>query len=164
MPMTHLNDALQETIFLEPVTLEEIKAIVSSLKNNATGFDEINTEYLKMSMAYVANPLVYICNMSLSEGVFPTQLKIANVVPLYKCDNFWKNSQFYMNISLDLEGNDLPFSTYYIDWQIDPVNRKWRICYRCVFRLFKGFWYRKSWNTVGQIISLWHSWLCSQMV
>ena len=39
MPMTYLNDAIQETIFLEPVTLEEIKAIVSSLKNNATGFD-----------------------------------------------------------------------------------------------------------------------------
>ena len=71
MPMTYLNDAIQETIFLEPVT----------------GFDEINAEYLKMSMAFVANPLVYICNMSLSEGVFPTQLKIASVVPLYKCDD-----------------------------------------------------------------------------
>ena len=86
MPMTYLNNAIQETI-LEPVTLEEIKAIVSSLKNNATGFDEINAECLKMSMAFVANPLVYICNMFLSEGVFPTQLKIANVVPLYKCDD-----------------------------------------------------------------------------
>ena len=40
-----------------------------------------------MSMAFVANPLAYICNMSLSEGVFPTQLKIVNVVPLYKCDD-----------------------------------------------------------------------------
>ena len=34
-----------------------------------------------------ATPLVYICNMSLSEGVFPTQLKMANVVPLFKCDD-----------------------------------------------------------------------------
>ena len=136
--MTYLNDAIQEAIFLEPVTLDEIKAIVSSLKNNATGFHEINAEYLKMSMAFVANPLVYICNMSLSEGVFPTQLKIANVIPLYKCDGpmlfnhyrpvsllctlskvfekvmynrlikFLEKIQFYMNISLDLEGNDLP--------------------------------------------------------
>ena len=30
---------------------------------------------------------MYICNMSLSEGVFPTQLKVADVVPLYKCDD-----------------------------------------------------------------------------
>ena len=40
-----------------------------------------------MSLSSIASPLVYICNMSLSEGVFPTQLKMANVVPLYKCDD-----------------------------------------------------------------------------
>ena len=86
-PMAYLDDAIQETNFIEPVTFDEIKTIVSSLKNNATGFDEINAEYLKMSLSVIGNPLVYICNMSLSEGVFPTQLKIADVVPLYKCDD-----------------------------------------------------------------------------
>ena len=40
-----------------------------------------------MSLSNIANPLVYICNMYLSEGVFPTQLKMANVVPLYKYDD-----------------------------------------------------------------------------
>ena len=87
MPMSYLGDALQETIFLEPVTCEEINSIVSNLKNNATGSDDISAVYLKMSLPSIANPLVYICNMSLSEGVFPTQLKMANVVPLYKCDD-----------------------------------------------------------------------------
>ena len=87
MPMSYLGDALQETIFLEPVTCEEINSIVSNLKNNATGSDDISAVYLKMSMPSIANPLVYICNMSLSEGVFPTRLKMANVVPLYKCDD-----------------------------------------------------------------------------
>ena len=87
MPMSYLGDALQETIFLEPVTCEEINSIVSNLKNNATGSDDISAVYLKMSLPSIANPLVYICNMSISEGVFPTQLKMANVVPLYKCDD-----------------------------------------------------------------------------
>ena len=87
MPMSYLGDALQETIFLQPVTCEEINSIVSNLKNNATGSDDISAVYLKMSLPSIANPLVYICNMSLSEGVFPTQLKMANVVPLYKCDD-----------------------------------------------------------------------------
>ena len=87
MPMSYLGDALQETIFLELVTCEEINSIVCNLKNNATGSDDISAIYLKMSLPSIANPLVYICNMSLSEGVFPTQLKMANVVPLYKCDD-----------------------------------------------------------------------------
>ena len=84
--MAFLDDAIQETISIEPVTFHEIKTIVS-LKNNATGFAEINAEYLKMSLSVIANPLVYICNMSLTEGVFSTQLKIADIVPLYKCDD-----------------------------------------------------------------------------
>ena len=37
--MAYLDDAIQETIFIEPVTFDEIQTIVSSLKNNATGFD-----------------------------------------------------------------------------------------------------------------------------
>ena len=36
---------------------------------------------------YLPNPLVLMCNMSLPDGVFPTQLKMAYVVPLYKCDD-----------------------------------------------------------------------------
>ena len=40
-----------------------------------------------MSLSSNASPLVYICNMSFSEGVFPTQPKMANAVPLYKCDD-----------------------------------------------------------------------------
>ena len=87
VPMAYLDDAVQETIFLEPVTCNEISTIVSNLKNNATGFDQISAIYLKMSLSSIASPLVYICNMSLSEGVFPTQLKMTNVVSLYKCDD-----------------------------------------------------------------------------
>ena len=34
----------------------------------------------------LANPLVFIYDTSLSEGAFPNQPKVANVVPLYKCD------------------------------------------------------------------------------
>ena len=87
MPMTYMGDALKETIFLVIVRYDEINSIVSNLKNNATGSDEISAECLKMSLPSIANPLVYMCSMSLSEGVIPTQLKMANVVPLYKCDD-----------------------------------------------------------------------------
>ena len=30
---------------------------------------------------------MYICNLSLTEGIFPDQLKLANVIPLYKSDD-----------------------------------------------------------------------------
>ena len=55
-----MGDALKETIFLVPVTYDEINSIVSNLKNNATGSDEISAECLEMSLPSIANPLVYI--------------------------------------------------------------------------------------------------------
>ena len=65
-------------MFIEPCdksTCDKIDTIVSDLKNNAFGSDEISAAYLKMSLASITNLLVYICNMPLSEVVFLTQLK-----------------------------------------------------------------------------------------
>ena len=42
---------------------------------------------LKLCLSSITSPLVYILNLSLSQGVFPDELKIANVIPLYKADD-----------------------------------------------------------------------------
>ena len=39
---------------------------------------------LKSTINDIRDPLCHICNMSLEEGIFPSQLKIANVLPLFK--------------------------------------------------------------------------------
>ena len=70
-----------------------------NLKNSATGWDEINAMFLKTAMNYIRDPLCHICNMSLEEGIFPSKLKIANVLPLFKAE---EPSQFnnYRPVSL----------------------------------------------------------------
>ena len=42
---------------------------------------------LKISSRFLLKPLTHICNLSISQGIFPEQLKIANVIPLYKSDD-----------------------------------------------------------------------------
>ena len=39
---------------------------------------------LKLVNQFITQPLTHLCNLSLTQGVFPWQLKIANVIPLYK--------------------------------------------------------------------------------
>ena len=60
-------------IKLTPVSTKEISKIIKSLKwKNSHGYDEIPTKILKISLPFIISPLTYICNKSLSNGIFPT--------------------------------------------------------------------------------------------
>ena len=61
--------------------------MISSLKSNTPGYDMIGSAVLKWSVDPISEPVSCVCNMSLQEGIFPDELKIANVIPLYKCDD-----------------------------------------------------------------------------
>ena len=82
-----MTDRMNESLFLDPVSESEIKERIISLKETATGHDEINTISLKLSNNLIAQPLAHICSLSLTEGVFPHQLKIPNVIPIYNSDH-----------------------------------------------------------------------------
>ena len=42
---------------------------------------------IKESIQIIAEPLTYIMNLSISNGIVPDQMKIARVVPLFKADD-----------------------------------------------------------------------------
>ena len=86
-PLRYMGNRLIETIYLEPVTENEINTLIKALKDTVTGFDNMNSMSLKISSETLIKPLTHICNLSLTQGIFPSQLKIANVIPLYKSDD-----------------------------------------------------------------------------
>ena len=45
-------------------------------KNGAAGYDEIKAVLLKIISSFITEPLEYLSNLSLSEGVFPTELNL----------------------------------------------------------------------------------------
>jgi hypothetical protein len=66
-----------------PVTEAEIIGIINSLKSkNSSGYDEISSKILKLCGPQITRPLCYICNKSISMGIFPDCLIYA-VVSLY---------------------------------------------------------------------------------
>ena len=86
-PLYYMGDRVHQSIFLEPVYHSEIDAIMKDMKNSAPGHDGITLHILKLAMSSIKIPLTHILNLSLSEGIFPDELQIANVVPLFKADD-----------------------------------------------------------------------------
>ena len=87
VPSEYIKNKAVYSLYLEPVNECEIKKLISSLKSNTPGYDMIGSAALKWCVDFISEPLSHVCNMSLQEGIFPDELKIANVIPLYKCDD-----------------------------------------------------------------------------
>ena len=57
---------------LKYTTPKEIEKIIRSLKSKTSlGYDGIPMKILKLSTPFITSPLSYICNKSLSSGIFP---------------------------------------------------------------------------------------------
>ena len=63
----------------------KIVKIIDKLSNkSSSGHDNINNILLKNIKNQIAAPLERVFNMSLEQGIFPDQMKSAEVIPLYK--------------------------------------------------------------------------------
>lgn len=82
--LQNYNRQFINTIFLKPATENEIILNFKKLKSSSSGSDEISPKVLKYCHLPLIQPLKHIINLSLSQGVFPNELKIANVIPLFK--------------------------------------------------------------------------------
>ena len=66
--------------YLEPVTDAEVASLVNSLKSSW----EYDSQF---DASFICSPLTYIYNLSLQEGSFPDEMKMAIVLPLFKGDD-----------------------------------------------------------------------------
>ena len=90
-PQNNINHYLNKmqrstsTLFLAPTSEEEIHYLINSLPNKArSGHNSISNNLLKKISPSILEPLAIIFNKSLNTGVFPEEMKLADVVPLYK--------------------------------------------------------------------------------
>ena len=82
---TFLSQPIPNSIFFVPTTKYEITDIVTAFNNkHSAGPDGISNFILKGVISSVADPLEHIFNLSITSGVFPEQMKIAKVIPLFK--------------------------------------------------------------------------------
>ena len=80
-----LKDSNKRSMFLDPVDPDQIKSIINKLKpKSSSGDDGIPAKVMKRTMNLIIEPLTFIINLSLTTGIFPNQLKLAKVLPIFK--------------------------------------------------------------------------------
>ena len=74
-----------DSMFLFPTTDMEIIKIIHDLKNSSSSdYNGIPVKVIKQCSTELSHILTYINNQSMSDGIFPDQLKIAKVTPIHK--------------------------------------------------------------------------------
>ena len=67
-------------------TAETFKIIKNLDNKKSSGFDKISSSLIKRCNHSLCNPITFLINLSFSEGIFPTNLKIGKLTPLHKRD------------------------------------------------------------------------------
>ena len=72
-------------MLMRKTTPMALDTIIKKLPNKAShGYDEVSNVMLKALRTSIVFPLCHIFNHSILEGKFPTRMKLAEVIPLYK--------------------------------------------------------------------------------
>ena len=67
-----------------PPSVSEVLEIIVDLKNSTAGHDEISVSLVKEISSSILIPLTYICAKSMEQGIVPTGMKVAKIIPLFK--------------------------------------------------------------------------------
>ena len=88
-----LPENLNFSLFLEPTDETEIKNIINNLKEGAPGRDGVSSKNINLYKDSISYPLANMVNLLFEKVVFPDELKIAVIIPLYKA----KDPMFFNN-------------------------------------------------------------------
>ena len=75
---------INDSITISYVNESEIISVIKSLNKSSAGYDGIPASIAMQLINSYVKPLSYLINKSISDGIFPTQIKLAKVIPIFK--------------------------------------------------------------------------------
>ena len=117
-PTMYISHDSLNTCFLEPVSPDMIRIMLSEMKNSSDGIEPISAKHLKFLKPSVSAPICHIVNLCFESGYFPDQVKLATVTPIFKGG------------SKEIPGNYRPISV------ISPISK---IIEKCIVEKLSSF-------------------------
>ena len=136
---------------LQPVHPDDIKSIIAKLKNTKTcGTDNIDAYVIKLAAVELTPVITHIVNLSLRDGCFPTQWKVAKVVPLLKKDDETQPKN-YRPVSL------LPITSKILERAVYQQLVKYLESNNLLHHSHHGF--RKHHSTATALLEMYSNWV-----
>ena len=92
-PISYVK-SIYNSIVIPNITCHEVYQVICSLKNSSAGWDDFPTFVLKKCSGSLLQPLTHLINCSLQSGIFPDELKLARVVPIFKAGDLAQVSNY----------------------------------------------------------------------
>jgi len=91
----YFGPSRSNSFFCSDITLSELLATVNNLKQSSSCVGSfMSSSLLKNCIDHIAEPLLFIFNLSFDKGVFPEQLKLSRVIPIFKKGSKMNMSNF----------------------------------------------------------------------
>ena len=80
------NNHSVQSMFMLPTDEVEVRNIITSMKGKtSSGHDHLSSKFIQTIKNSICKPLSIIINKSFETGLIPKSMKIAKVIPIYKC-------------------------------------------------------------------------------
>ena len=84
LPNVHAAYLLMNSIVIPEILCNQVREVITSLNNFSSDHDKLPPYVAKTCMEGLIQPITYLVNESLKSGIFPSELKLARVVLIFK--------------------------------------------------------------------------------
>lgn len=82
---SYLGSPRLNSFVCSDITIQELMTTVTNLKSSRSCVNDCMSSFLlKSCIDHIAYPFLHICNLSFIKGIFPSQLKLSRIVPVFK--------------------------------------------------------------------------------
>ena len=79
-----LGNTVNDNFVFNQISPNDVIQMINDFNDSACGYDGISIRLIKLSRDKICEVLTHICNLSLAAGIFPHELKIAKITPIFK--------------------------------------------------------------------------------
>ena len=99
-PLIYVN-SVNDSVVVQHVSVAQVRNVITSLKDSSPGWDHLSPFVMKQCVDTYVEPITVLINNSFYHGIFPDELKLARVVPIFKSGDS-SNINNYRPISIFL--------------------------------------------------------------